>query len=90
MMEILRERILAHTGGLDFDTAFHHDMPSVARMLAIPRRYERSAVCADTVFTVCPLRLSYGGTGRALRARRPPHRSCGTRASLAMRPAWPR
>ena len=27
-----------------FDTAFHHDMPRVARMLAIPRRYEAQGV----------------------------------------------
>ncbi len=27
-----------------FDTAFHHDLPRVARMLPIPRRYETSAV----------------------------------------------
>ncbi len=27
-----------------FDTAFHHDMPRVARLLAIPRRYDRMGV----------------------------------------------
>jgi acetate kinase len=27
-----------------FDTAFHHDMPRVARLLAIPRRYEAKGV----------------------------------------------
>ncbi len=27
-----------------FDTEFHHDLPSVARMLAIPRRYEAQGV----------------------------------------------
>ncbi len=27
-----------------FDTAFHHDMPRVARLLAIPRRYEADGV----------------------------------------------
>jgi len=27
-----------------FDTTFHHDLPRVARMLAIPRRYEASGV----------------------------------------------
>src|ERR1017187_6176090 len=27
-----------------FDTAFHHDMPSVARLLPIPRRYEAQGV----------------------------------------------
>jgi acetate kinase len=27
-----------------FDTAFHHDMPQVARLLAIPRRYEAMGV----------------------------------------------
>jgi len=27
-----------------FDTAFHHDMPQVARLLAIPRRYEAQGV----------------------------------------------
>ncbi len=27
-----------------FDTAFHHDMPPVARLLAIPRRYEAQGV----------------------------------------------
>jgi acetate kinase len=27
-----------------FDTAFHHDLPRVARMLAIPRRYEAQGV----------------------------------------------
>ena len=27
-----------------FDTAFHHDLPQVARLLAIPRRYEAQGV----------------------------------------------
>ena len=27
-----------------FDTAFHHDLPRVARLLAIPRRYDRQGV----------------------------------------------
>ena len=27
-----------------FDTAFHHDLPSVARLLAIPRRYEAQGI----------------------------------------------
>ena len=29
---------------LCFDTAFHHDMPRVAKILAIPRRYEAKGV----------------------------------------------
>ena len=36
-----------------FDTAFHHDLPRVARLLAIPLRYEAGA-CAATVSTACP------------------------------------
>jgi acetate kinase len=28
-----------------FDTAFHHDLPRVARLLPIPRRYEAQGVC---------------------------------------------
>ena len=27
-----------------FDTAFHHDLPRVAKMLPIPRRYEAQGV----------------------------------------------
>ena len=30
-----------------FDTAFHHDLPRVARLLPIPRRYEAKGVRRD-------------------------------------------
>lgn len=35
-----------------FDTAFHHDLPRVAQMLAIPRRYEAMGVRRSTD---CPM-----------------------------------
>ena len=37
-----------------FDTAFHHDLPRVAQLLPIPRRYEAQG-CAGTGFTDCPM-----------------------------------
>ncbi|MEO8136977.1 MAG: acetate/propionate family kinase [Betaproteobacteria bacterium] len=44
MMEILRQRHPKLSQVACFDTAFHHDMPRVARMLPIPRRFEASGV----------------------------------------------
>jgi acetate kinase len=44
LMEILRQRHTQLTQVACFDTAFHHDMPRVAKMLPIPRRYEASGV----------------------------------------------
>jgi acetate kinase len=35
-----------------FDTAFHSDMPRVAKLLPIPRRYDAEAFSA-MAFTVC-------------------------------------
>jgi acetate kinase len=44
MMEILRQRHPQLTQVACFDTAFHHDMPRVAKVLPIPRRYEAAGV----------------------------------------------
>ena len=38
-----------------FDTAFHHDLPRVAQLLPIPRRYEARG-CGGTGFTGCRTR----------------------------------
>ena len=35
-----------------FDTAFHHDMPRIAHLLPIPRRYEAQG-CGDMAFMGC-------------------------------------
>lgn len=40
LIETLHNRMPEHPQIACFDTAFHHDMPRVAQMLAIPRRYE--------------------------------------------------
>jgi acetate kinase len=40
LMEILRQRHPQLIQVACFDTAFHHDMPRVAKVLPIPRRYE--------------------------------------------------
>ena len=39
-----------------FDMAFHHDLPRVARLLPIPRRYEGQG-CGAMGSTGCPLRF---------------------------------
>ena len=39
-----------------FDTAFHHDLPRVAQLLPIPRRYEAQGV-RRYGFTACPMRF---------------------------------
>jgi acetate kinase len=39
-----------------FDTAFHHDLPRVARLLPIPRRYEAQG-CGGMGFTGCRMRF---------------------------------
>ncbi len=44
LIELLRERLPQVPQVACFDTAFHHDMPRVAQMLAIPRRYERQGL----------------------------------------------
>ncbi len=44
LIELLRERLPQVPQIACFDTAFHHDMPRVAQMLAIPRRYERQGL----------------------------------------------
>jgi acetate kinase len=41
LIESFRERCPSIPQVVCFDTAFHHDMPRVARLLAIPRRYEK-------------------------------------------------
>ena len=41
-----------------FDTAFHHDLPRVARLLPIPRRYEAQGVRAMG-FTACRMNFSW-------------------------------
>ena len=40
-----------------FDTAFHRDLPRVARLLPIPRRYEAQG-CGGTGFMGCRMRFS--------------------------------
>ena len=42
-----------------FDTAFHQDLPRVARLLPIPRRYEARG-SGVTAFTACRTRFSWG------------------------------
>lgn len=44
LIEMLRERHPRLPQLACFDTAFHHDMPRVAQMLAVPRRYEREGL----------------------------------------------
>lgn len=44
MMEMLRQRHPRLSQVACFDTAFHHDMPRVARMLPIPRRYDAGGI----------------------------------------------
>ncbi|MFZ1887725.1 MAG: acetate/propionate family kinase [Candidatus Binataceae bacterium] len=44
LAEEFQRRIPAVTQIACFDTAFHHDLPRVAMMLAIPRRYEAQGV----------------------------------------------
>ena len=45
LAEVFRSRFPQLPQVACFDTAFHHDLPRVARMLAIPRRYEAAGVC---------------------------------------------
>ena len=44
LMEAVRDRHPSLPQVACFDTAFHHDMPRVARMLAVPRRLEAKGV----------------------------------------------
>ncbi|MEO6407429.1 MAG: acetate/propionate family kinase [Burkholderiaceae bacterium] len=44
LIELLRQRHPNMPRIACFDTAFHHDMPRVAQMLPIPRRYEREGL----------------------------------------------
>ena len=44
LMQALRERFPHLPQTVCFDTAFHHDLPRVARILPIPRRYEAQGV----------------------------------------------
>lgn len=44
LIETLQNRIPEHPQIACFDTAFHHDMPRVAQMLAIPRHYENKGL----------------------------------------------
>ncbi len=44
LIELVRQRHPQLPQIACFDTAFHHDMPRVAQMLAIPRRYEREGL----------------------------------------------
>jgi acetate kinase len=44
IMEAVRERFPDVMQLACFDTAFHHDLPRLARMLPIPRRYEAAGV----------------------------------------------
>jgi len=69
-----------------FDTAFHHDLPRVARLLPIPRRYEAQGV-RGTGFTGCRMR-SHGRTGRLAGAER--HKAGSSSPTSAMARAWRR
>jgi len=44
LIEVFRQRHPALPQVACFDTAFHHDLPRVARLLPIPRRYEAQGV----------------------------------------------
>lgn len=44
LMEAFSRRYPSLPQVASFDTAFHHDMPRVARLLAIPRRYDKNGV----------------------------------------------
>ena len=44
LIEAVRRRFPALPQVACFDTAFHHDLPRVAQLLAIPRRYEKHGV----------------------------------------------
>ena len=44
LIELLRQRHPQWPQIACFDTAFHHDMPRIAQMLPIPRRYEREGL----------------------------------------------
>jgi acetate kinase len=44
IIEAMRNRFRDLAQFICFDTAFHHDMPRVARLIAIPRRYEARGV----------------------------------------------
>jgi acetate kinase len=44
LIEVVRHRFPDLPQVACFDTAFHHDLPRVARMLSIPRRYEAQGV----------------------------------------------
>ncbi len=44
LIETIRRRFPDLSQVACFDTAFHHDLPRVARMLSIPRRYEAQGV----------------------------------------------
>ena len=46
-----------------FDTAFHRQMPRVARLLPIPRKYDRRA-SSGTVFTACRIEYLMEELGR--------------------------
>ena len=63
-----------------FDTAFHHDLPDVARRLPIPRVVRRRRASAGTAFTDCRTRSSSRSCARlagpaAARGRRDPRAS---------------
>ncbi len=44
LIEVVRRRFPDVPQVACFDTAFHHDLPRVAQLLAIPRRYEKQGV----------------------------------------------
>ena len=44
LIELLRQRHPALHQVACFDTAFHHDLPRIAQLLPIPRRYERQGL----------------------------------------------
>ena len=69
-----------------FDTAFHHDMPPVARMLPIPRRYQAQGVRR---YGFHGLSYEYpNGRTRAPCRSRKLHRAASSSPTSAMEPAW--
>ena len=70
-----------------FDTAFHHNLPRVAQLLPIPRRYEAQGV-GGMGFTGCRMRFSWENW--AAWAERKQHKAESSLLTLATARAWRR
>jgi acetate kinase len=70
-----------------FDTAFHHDLPRVAQLLPIPRRYEAQG-CGDTGFTDC--RMNFSWVNWLDWPERTRHEAGSSSPTSAMAQAWRR